>query len=190
MAVERKSKARLTYGQRQKIKEMMDSSVPVTKIAAAIGVHRSTIYNELKRNSDGNGQYEPDSAQAKYEGKMQKMGTKTILEQHPEMAAFIADKILNEGRSPENIAALIAGSPDNFQGVTVGTKTIYSAIDRGLIPGVTRENLNTAYVKMFSNGLLRLPAWAMEKTGFKDGDKFTVDISVDGQILFKKNDGK
>ncbi len=32
------------------IEDMLNAKVPVSKIAAEIGIHRSTVYREIKRN--------------------------------------------------------------------------------------------------------------------------------------------
>ena len=51
----------LTEGQRYQISVLRTQSMSVSAMARAIGVHRSTLYRELRRNSqDG---YQPDYAQ-------------------------------------------------------------------------------------------------------------------------------
>ncbi len=45
----RKGDKRLKYEDRKKIEEMKNNGVKVVVIADTIGVHRATIYNELKR---------------------------------------------------------------------------------------------------------------------------------------------
>jgi len=162
---------------------MLDNGYSKAEIAEKIGVHRSSIYNELNRNSKPDGTYDPDYAQELCSEKLSKRAPDPILVQNPEMARFIADKILKEHLSPESIEALIA---DTFPNQTVSRGTIYHAIDDGLIPGVTRESLNSPTTVMFSGGQLRLPGWAMEKTGFSDGDRFEIDTDTKGQITFKK----
>ena len=51
----------LTSGQRYQIKVLMQTNQPVTTIAEIVGVHRSTIYRELKRNTGQRG-YRPNQA--------------------------------------------------------------------------------------------------------------------------------
>lgn len=61
--MEEKKKKRfrqLTYEHRQKIEKMMNEGCRVVEIAKAVGVHRATIYNELKR---GGTPYKADVAQ-------------------------------------------------------------------------------------------------------------------------------
>lgn len=45
----RKGDKRLKYEDRKEIEKMKNDSVRVVVIAEKIGVHRATIYNELKR---------------------------------------------------------------------------------------------------------------------------------------------
>ena len=40
----------LDLRERRAIEDMLNAKVPVSKIAAEIGRHRSTIYREIKRN--------------------------------------------------------------------------------------------------------------------------------------------
>lgn len=56
----RKGNRRLNYEDRRKIEWMSAKGVRVVEIADAIGVHRATIYNELKR---GGTPYKADEAQ-------------------------------------------------------------------------------------------------------------------------------
>ena len=44
-----KGDKRITYADRQKIEAMERTGAKVTDIAKAVGFHRATIYNELKR---------------------------------------------------------------------------------------------------------------------------------------------
>lgn len=48
----RKGAKRLNYADRQRIESMKKSRAKVTEIAQAVGVHRATIYNELKRGGE------------------------------------------------------------------------------------------------------------------------------------------
>ena len=174
----------LNYDQRCTIKKLLDSDTPIPAISKTLGVHRSSIYREISRNSKPDGIYDPDYAQSQYE--------KGLNKNHPRLstdtktANFIADKIINEHLSPERIATIISNDNSLFPAQKISTNTIYNAIDSGLIPGVNRESLNSRTTVMFSDGLLRLPKWVMQQTGFSDGDKFEIDISIDNQITFRK----
>lgn len=50
----KKGDKRITYADRQKIEAMERTGAKVTDIAKAVGFHRATIYNELKRDFWGN----------------------------------------------------------------------------------------------------------------------------------------
>lgn len=48
----RKGNKRLTFADREKIEKMLKTGARVTEIAEAVGVHRATIYNEMKRGGE------------------------------------------------------------------------------------------------------------------------------------------
>lgn len=52
----RKERKRLDFADRKRIEAMKNSGVKVTEIAQAVGVHRATIYHELKRGESLTGQ--------------------------------------------------------------------------------------------------------------------------------------
>lgn len=56
----RKGNRRLNYEDRQQIEWLRKKGVRVSEIAETLGVHRATIYNELKR---GGNPYNADFAQ-------------------------------------------------------------------------------------------------------------------------------
>lgn len=57
------------------------------------------------------------------------------------MAEYISGLILEEHLSPEKIVDLLAEDDRGFPDVPQSSNTIYNAIDKGLIPNVTRESL-------------------------------------------------
>lgn len=48
----RKGAKRLNFTDRQKIENMLKSGAKVVEVAKAVGVHRATIYNEMKRGGE------------------------------------------------------------------------------------------------------------------------------------------
>lgn len=48
----KKGNKRLTFADRQRIEKMISAGERVVDIAAAVGVHRVTIYNELRRGGE------------------------------------------------------------------------------------------------------------------------------------------
>ena len=173
-----RSFSQITYEERCIIKKMLDAGYSKSEIAKRINVHRSSIYNELNRNTREDGQYDPDYAQELCENRMGLGGPNAKIESNKDLASFISDKIKNEHLSPKKISLLIQNNPDFDE--TVSMRTIYTAIDKGLIPGVTRDDLNNNTTVMFGDGILRLPNWAMNQTHFKTGDRFEIDLSEKG----------
>ena len=182
----KKGYTHLTYEKRVQIKKMLEDDISPVNIAEKIGVSSSTVYREIKRNTDNKDSYSPVKSQNRYQNNLHHSGANAIMKKYPMLAKFIADKILNENMSPEKIESYIRNNPDFFKGETVSRNTIYNAIDKGLIPGVTRENLNSQFTVMYSDGMLRIPKWALEKTGFSNGDRFLIDVSIEVRITFVK----
>ena len=57
---------RITYSERKRIEKMYKNNVDIATIALDIGVARQTIYREIKRGQDENGDYNADVAQLRY----------------------------------------------------------------------------------------------------------------------------
>lgn len=94
----------MTDGQRYTISvHLQAGDLNKTKIAALIGVHKSTISREIQRNSDGRGhhQYKHDLAQRKYEKRMkQRPHTVRFTDA---MKAEVRRLVTEEQYSPEEI---------------------------------------------------------------------------------------
>ena len=54
---------KITYSDRKRIEKMYKNDVDIAMIALDIGVARQTIYREIKRGEDENGNYNADIAQ-------------------------------------------------------------------------------------------------------------------------------
>lgn len=172
--------------QRQKIKEMLDSGKDIYEIADTLNVHRVTIYKELKR-FDSLADYNPFYAQSLYEKKSRNKGRKGILSD-TNLAKYISDLILTEHLSPEKIVKVLAENAERFSNVPRSAKTIYSAINKGLIPNVTRESLLPKVSTVFSGGHVCIPQWVLDKLNIKDGDELLLEITKDNEIIYKKID--
>lgn len=175
----------LTLYERKRIKALLDQGIKVYRIAEELNRAPKTIYLELKRGSV-NGEYDPYYSQSRYQDELEKKGPAPKIKQSPWLAQYIADKILNEGLSPEQIVACLRDEP-NGKRETVTIRTIYNAIDRGHIPNVTRDDLRQNEVQMFNRGCVTIPIWLREKYGFQDGDRFRV-IDDGGKIVLEKVD--
>lgn len=175
----------LTFEERKRIREMLDSGVSATQIAHSLGKHRSTVYYEINRGTI-DGKYDPEYAEKDRLVNLEKKGRpKAILDDNPDLAQFVSDCILVKKLSPKSIIDLLNEDPQ-FRGVIKSPNTIYKAIDDGLVPSVTRENLRPDTVKMFSGGHIMLPTWMRNEYGFSDGDCFFIEVSADGKVVLTK----
>lgn len=98
---------------------------------------RTTIYNELERGN-WKGDYNPYYAQSQRELNVERKGRPSKFSD-TDLAKYISDLILKEHLSPEKIVTLLAEDNRGVSGILRSSKTICSAIDRGLIPGVNRD---------------------------------------------------
>ena len=122
----------------------------VIEIAEQLGVHRSTIYNELKRgeymhrNSDYTEtlSYSPNKAQMKAEENLKARGTQLKIGNDIAYANYIEDKIVNEDYSPAAVLGeLKAQGKEGDFSVTVCVTTLYSYIDKGIFLKLSNKNL-------------------------------------------------
>ena len=180
-----RSYSHLSREQRQVIADSLAIGKLAKDIAVTLSLHISTVYREIERgkNPDTN-KYEPEFSESKYQSNLADKGKSPRLEENKEMAAVISELILKEGLSPEQ--AILRLKEDGYTEVPTKT-TIYTAIDRGLIPNVTRESLYTRNATVFSDGMIHLPKWVREKLSINDGDNLLVEVDDDKVILRKEN---
>lgn len=57
--------------------------------------------------------------------------------------------------------------------------------DNGLIPGVTRENLNSDITTVFNDEQIHIAKWVRNALKIKDGDKLSFEV-VNNKIIFSK----
>lgn len=172
--------------QRQIIKEMLDLGRSVSEIADTLNVHRGTIYKELKR-FDSRESYNPFYAQLQYERKSRNKGRTEILSD-TNLVKYISDLMLTEHLSPEKIVTVLAENNKEFSDVPQSVNTIYSAIDKGLIPNITRESLLPKVSTVFSGGQVCIPKWVLDKLDIKDGDELLLEVTKDNEIIYRKAD--
>ena len=77
---------------------------------------------------------------------------------------------------------------ENYTEYPLSVNTIYAAIDKGLIPDVTRETLLLKRKKthMFSNGLINIPKWICEELDLQNNETLDIDV-LNGTIIIKKS---
>lgn len=173
----------LAYEDRVKIKTMLDGGHSKQEVADALHVHLNTIYNELRRGANGAAGYDPDYSEQQYREILRAKGAERIISEP--LAQYISQLILQEGLSLlEVMDKLKEEKPCEVCPSSVNT--IYSAIDAGLIPGVTRNTLATKTITMFSDGQLRIPKWIREQLKLHDGMSFEVKVNKNGSITLRK----
>lgn len=173
--------------QRLKLKRMLDSECSIFEVANALGVHRSGVYREIERGSV-EGRYDPYYAQSLYEERLKKRGRTESKLSNKDLAEYISDLILKEHLSPEKIVALLAEDNRGFPDVPQSPNTIYNAIDKGLVPNVTREFLLSKSCTVFSGGQICIPKWVLDKLEIKDGDILQLEITENGEMICRKNE--
>lgn len=140
----------LRYMDRIKLEFYLKEGLKKTEIAEKMGVHRSTIYNELKRgqyehlNSDYTTElrYSPEIAQQRYEENLKMRGTQLKIGNDIKFANYIESKIVDDGYSPDAVLGelKVHGREDEFS-VTICTTTLYSYIDKGIFLRLTNKDL-------------------------------------------------
>lgn len=181
-----KTFTRLKLEKRIQLKSLIDKGVPKAEIAESLGVHIATIYRELQRGMV-DGTYQPETAQERAERMSEGAGRKPIIECGNEVAVFIANQILDQHKSVRQVVEALKSD----RGIIISRTAIYNAINNGLIPGVTIERIQTLNsATVFSNGHIILPSWFRTKYGIVDGDQMSIEVTDDGAITFKKEDGQ
>lgn len=102
------------------------------------------------------------------------------------MAEYISGLILEEHLSPEKIVDLLAEDDRGFPDVPQSPNTIYNAIDKGLIPNVTRESLLSNSCTVFSGGQICIPKWVLDKLEIRDGDILQLEVTENGEMIYRK----
>ncbi|MBE5742681.1 MAG: AbrB/MazE/SpoVT family DNA-binding domain-containing protein [Clostridiales bacterium] len=178
---ERTNKSHLSIEKRNELKYYLDQGESKATIAKILGVHVSTIYREIKRGCF-NGEYSPSLSQKKYEYELTQKGKCSVLAKNEELAKIISKLILNENLSLKDVLKRLH---EIGYSKTVSINTIYLAIDKGIIPNVTRENLKKKQTRMFSKGLIQIPKSIREELEMKDGDVVQIHVEKN-KIIIKK----
>ena len=140
----------LTMENRIQIELLLKLDYSVSKISKMIGVHRSTIYREIKRGrfealkSDltTEERYSPDIADKKYRENLAAKGPNLKIGKDLKYARYIEDKILYEHYSPEAVLGeLKAQNREGEFSITLCKNTIYSYIDKGIFLQLTNKDL-------------------------------------------------
>ena len=176
---------RLSYEDRKQIEQMLSGGYSVTFIANALNKTHQAIYHELKRCNSCSS-YNADYAQQDYITKNEDNGRTPLLEIDKALAKYISKLIIEDSLSPADILKRLR--KENYPNIPLSRNTIYAAIDKGLIPYVTKETLLLKRKKtnMFSNGLIKIPKWICQELDLKDGEDLDIDID-NGKIIINKS---
>lgn len=176
----------LTYEQRKSIKKMLNCGYTNAEIAQIIGVHKSTIYREINRGSV-NEEYDPDLSEELYRQQLSEKGATSIVCISPELSEYIAHLILKEHMSLLKIVEVLA-QEKKFDTFPKSVQTIYTAVDNGLIPGVTRDSLNPDTTTVYNNQV-HLVKWVRNLMNISDGDVLRFEV-VEDKLIFMKSEVK
>lgn len=129
----------LSWNDRLRIESFLKCGKRVQEIADEIGVHRNTIYNELKRgryihrNSDWTEEerYSPDIAEAAYRENLAAKGPGLKIGKDHRLAAYIERRIVEDGYSPAAVLGEIKVKGIQFD-TTICEATLYSYIKKGV----------------------------------------------------------
>ena len=175
----------LAYEDRLEISAMLNAGASVSAIAKKIGCHYTSVARELERGRDASGCYNPDHAQQQYGERLKEKGAPSILGADQELAQYISNLILQERLSPERVIERLKNVEDKFPRHPKSANTIYSAIDNGEIPGVTRDSLVSDTTRLFSGCQIQIAKRFQEQLGLYDGMEMKMWLSEDGVLCYK-----
>lgn len=140
----------LKLSDRLKLEALLAAGTPKREIADILRVHRSTIYNEIKRGQyehtktdlTSEMRYSPDLAQKRAEENLKMRGKQLKIGNDIRLADYIEDKIINEKYSPAAVIGEIKaqGRESDFK-TMICTRTLYSYIDKGIFYRLTNKDL-------------------------------------------------
>lgn len=140
---------RLTWNDKLTIEKMLKQGYKAPAIARKLGVHHSTIYDEIKRGQveilDSELRpitvYAPEMSEAKrVESKKNREKPLKIGNDHA-LAEWLVDMIGTKGYSPSAACALLGKTPETTFSVTLTRQTVYKYIDEGYLWPLTNKQL-------------------------------------------------
>ena len=170
----------LTYTQRLQLETLYNAKVSKKEIAEQLGVSLSTIYRELERGTINNA-YNPEYSTKRTYLLNKAKGKTPKLEADPNLALFLSKLILEENLS----IGQVIKKCKSINIYCPSKQALYTAIDRGQIPNVTRDSLKSNTTTMFSKGLIQIPKHIREQLNIHDKD--ILKIVLDGnKIIVEK----
>lgn len=150
----------ITIDERETIFLMRSHGNSLREIAKNIQKSCSTVYRELKRNSDG-GRYSPSKAQAKYQQRKRNCGRSSLLSVS-QVFEVVREHFYEDWWSPEEISNRLAVEKHAVQ---ISTATIYLGILKGLFDNLFKSGSSSAVRHLRHRGKSRHNKTYQEKRG-------------------------
>ena len=140
---------RLTWNDKLTIEKMLKQGYKAPAIARKLGVHHSTIYDEIKRGQveilDSELRpvtvYAPEMSEAKKEESRKNREKPLKIGNDHALAEWLVDMIGNKGYSPSAACALLGKTPETTFSVTLTRQTLYRYIENGYLWPLTNKDL-------------------------------------------------
>lgn len=140
---------RLTWNDKLTIEKMLKQGYKAPAIARKLGVHHSTIYDEIKRGRveilDSELRpvivYAPEMSEARREESRKNREKPLKIGNDHALAQWLVDMIGENGYSPSAACALLGKSPETTFSVTLTRQTVYKYIDQGYLFPLTNKSL-------------------------------------------------
>ena len=114
---------------------------------------------------------------------------KTILEKDQRLAKYISYLIKRKRLSPEQVIEHLKTDDHGYEKYPKSINTIYAAIDKGLIPSVTRQDMKTVSateVVTMKENRIPLPECIRKCAGLRNGNSFKIQCKKNGEIVLRK----
>ena len=146
---------RLTWNDKLTIEKMLKQGYKAPAIARKLGVHHSTIYDEIKRGRVEVLDYElrptyvyaPEMSEAKREESKKNREKPLKIGDDHALAEWLVDMIGTQGYSPSAACALLGKTPETTFSVTLTRQTVYKYIDAGYLWPLTNKHLRYKHKK-------------------------------------------
>ena len=176
----RTGRKNLTAKDKLNLERLLESDIHKNTIAEYLNVNIRTIYNEINRGTI-NGRYSAEYSINKTLQSNKAKGKTPKLLVDKNLAFYLSLLILEEHLSINQVIKRCK----EMNIACPSKQALYTAIDRGLIPNVTRNSLKPNTTTMFSNGLVQIPKYMRAELNLQDKD--VLKIILDGnKIIIEK----
>ena len=133
-----------TTEERELSRVYKEQGLNFSQIAKKLGRNKSSVSREFKRNSNKDGSYSAHTADLRYKQRRKNCGRKPILQTNEALRCQVIEK-LEEYWSPEQIEG--RAKLENYGFHVISNKTIYRAIENGVVPKSMRLYLRLKRVR-------------------------------------------